>query len=108
MRIFGKSSVDRLAEAVHELQLAREKEATEYHAEIVELRATVAVLSDKVRPLVASMELAWEKVDKAIKRLNYRAQALSLKEAEEHGDGEPVPAPESPIERLRARRALRK
>ena len=108
MRIFGKNSVDRVEEAVNELRVRREAESTQIHHEMVELRAQMAVLEDKVRPLSATMELAWEKVDKAIKRLSYRESAAALRAQAEEDQPSPPAAPLSKIELLRARRARRK
>ena len=105
---FGKSSVDRLEEAIVEWRVQREADATQRHNEMVELRAQMAVLEDKVRPLTSTMELAWEKVDKAIKRLNYRESAAALRAQAEEDQPSPPAAPLSPVERLRARRARRK
>lgn len=105
---FGKSSVDTLTDAIATWRVEREADATQRHNEMVELRAQMAVLEDKVRPLTASMELAWEKVDKAIKRLNYRESAAALRAQAEEDQPSPPAAPLSKIEQLRARRARRK
>ncbi len=108
MRIFGKSSVDKVAEAIAEWRIIREADAERRQAELIELRAHLAVLEDKLRPMTASMELAWEKVDKAIKRLNYREQAAQLRADAENAPQDTEPPHLSPIEALRARRARRK
>lgn len=104
---FGKNSVDSLQEAIAEWRVMREAEATRRHEEMVELRAQMAVLEDKIRPLTASMELAWEKVDKAIKRLNYRESAAALRAQAEEDQPKPPAAPLSKVEQLRQRRARR-
>ena len=104
---FGKSSVDSLKEAIAELTIVREKEAGEREAEMIRLRAEMAVLEDKIRPLTATMELAWEKVDKAIKRLNYRESAAAMRAQAEEDQATTPAASLSPVERLRARRARR-
>ncbi len=105
MRIFGKNSVDRVEQAIAEWRVTREAESERLHTEMVTLRAQMAVLEDKVRPLTSSLELAWEKVDKAIKRLNYREMAAQNRA---NAEAEPEPVADSPIERLRARRAKRR
>ncbi len=108
MRIFGKTSVDKIAEAIAEWRVLRQVEAERIHNEMIELRAQMAVQEDKLRPMLASMELAWEKVDKAIKRLNYREQAAQLRADAEQAPDDTEPPHLSPIEALRARRARRK
>ena len=105
---FGKTSVDTLADSIAEWRVQREAHREQIHHEMIELRAQMAVLEDKVRPLTATMELAWEKVDKAVKRLNYREQAAQLRADAENAPEDVEPPTLSPIEKLRARRARRK
>lgn len=108
MSIFGKSTVDRLDTVIAEWRVQREAHAEQIHRDMVELRAQMAVLEDKVRPMTATLELAWEKVDKAIKRLNYREQAAQLRADADNAPDDVEPPTLSPVEKLRARRARRK
>ncbi len=108
MAIFGKSSVDIVEAAIAEWTVKQGAARDQTHLELVELRAQMMVLEDKIRPLTASMELAWEKVDKAVKRLNYREQAAQLRADAENAPQDVEPPTLSPVEKLRARRARRK
>ena len=108
MWLFGKSTVDRLDAAIAEWRVQREQHREQIHHEMIELRAQMAVLEDKIRPLTSSLELAWEKVDKAIKRLNYREQAAQLRADADNAPEDTLPPTLSPHDAIRARRARRK